>query len=101
MANQNPTPKTAAAPAQAKPARAKVDPNESKSDKFRRLGGKRMAVALKSLAGVKSLANRGSYDWTDEQGEKIVSALRAEIDALETALKATAQAKATADVFTL
>lgn len=46
-----------------------------KSVAFEELARARTRRALKVLAGIENLANRGAYTWTDEQAGKIVGAL--------------------------
>lgn len=52
-----------------------IDPNESKSDRFRRLANVRVPGALKRIGHVKNLAFKSTYDYTPEQAAKIVAAL--------------------------
>ena len=53
-----------------------------KSQKFIELANKRVNKALKELKLVGNLANRKNYDYTDEQGKKIVKALQREVDSV-------------------
>ena len=57
--------------------------NESKADKFRRLMNARMTATLDKIRLLSNLSNRASYEYTPEQVEKIMAALRNEIDWLE------------------
>lgn len=65
MAQANTT--TAAAAAAKEP--------ESKSAAFSRLGVARMNKALAALKGVEKMANKSTYEYTDEQVAKITAAL--------------------------
>jgi hypothetical protein len=55
--------------------RSPVDPNEPKDKKFRRLATKRVTKALKAIGYVKNLSNSNQYEYTEEQANKILSAL--------------------------
>lgn len=55
-------------------ARTPVDPNETKAQKFVRLGTKRVNKAVKSVKQLAQLAGSG-YDSTPEQRKKITDAL--------------------------
>jgi hypothetical protein len=57
-------------------------------EKFRQIAQRRTNTALHSIGALVPLANRERYDYTEEQADKIVSALRAELDKLESAFKA-------------
>lgn len=62
----------------AKKERAKVDPNETKAQKFVRLGTKRINRAVKVVKQLAQLAGSG-YDSTPEQRKKITDALDAAV----------------------
>lgn len=59
--------------------RPKIDPNETKSARFRRLATSRMSVALKALTSVSNLSGNG-YEYTDAQVAKIVGDLTARVE---------------------
>lgn len=40
---------------------------ESKADKFRRIGTPRINNAIKTIGLLESMANKGQYEYTDEQ----------------------------------
>jgi hypothetical protein len=58
---------------------------ESKADKFRRLGNRRLGKAVKALNAIANLANRSQYEYTDEQVEIVVGVIAS---AVRTALEA-------------
>ncbi len=60
--------------------------NETKADKFKRLGLARMTAALDKLRLIGNLSGAG-YAYTDEQVDLMISTLRKEVDALEAKLK--------------
>lgn len=64
-----------AQPPKRKRAASAAPKNESKSDRFKRLGEKRVPRALKMIAAVENLGSKGSYEYTPEQAERIIQAL--------------------------
>lgn len=54
-----------------------------KRAKFVELANKRVNKAISQLRLVGNLANRASYEFTEEEARKIVKALQKEIDALK------------------
>lgn len=52
---------------------------ETDREKFTRLATKRVNNALKSIQLIGNLSNRGNYDFTDRDVEKIFAALNSEI----------------------
>lgn len=64
----------AAAPAPAKP-------EESKRDKFLRIGGGRMVNVLRSVRLLGNLANRAVYEWKEEDVANMRKAIDAQLDA--------------------
>jgi len=52
---------------------------ETDRDKFVRLATKRVSNALRAIRLIGNLSNRSNYDFTDNDVEKIFSALGAEI----------------------
>ena len=68
----------------AKRGRKAVAPeNESKTDKFRRLANQRLPKAIKAVDAVAKLAASTNYEWTSEQVEKIVAALKTAVVRVE------------------
>lgn len=55
-------------------------PQETKAQRFRRLANRRVPVALKRIEHVRNLTNHAQYEWTAEQAERILSALRAAVE---------------------
>ena len=62
--------------------------NESKGDKFRRLAVFRMNKVLGIIDQIGKLGNRSSYDYSEEQVDKMFTALRNALDAAEAKFKA-------------
>ena len=56
--------------------------------KFKELGGKRVSAALDKIALLNNLANRNSYDYTQEDVDKMAKALRAAVQHVEDNFKA-------------
>lgn len=50
-----------------------VQNNESKADKFVRLGETRVNKVMEAIGRIEHLANRGNYDYTPEQVEEMFS----------------------------
>lgn len=57
--------------------------DEGKDEKFRRLARGRAEQAIRKIRGIKVLANKGHYEWTDQQITTLIRALRKEVDDLE------------------
>ena len=55
----------------------------NKRDKFVNLAEKRVNNAIKAIKIVGNLSNRSSYEYSDRDVQKIVSALRQEIQVLQ------------------
>ena len=53
---------------------------ETKSEKFRRLAKPRVEKTLHALDQIGNLSNRGSYEYTEAEIEKMFSAIRAKLD---------------------
>lgn len=53
---------------------------ETKAEKFKRLATYRTQKALKALSSLENLSNRASYEYTEEDVEKIFGALTAKIE---------------------
>ena len=62
---------------------------ETKSEKFVRLAPKRVVRVINSMRSLRKLANRNSYDWNDEQAQKILAAVANEAKLLQEALNRT------------
>lgn len=60
--------------------------NESPADRFKRIANRRVNQALKYIALTKNLASR-QYEYTPEQVEIVLGALRREVDSLEDAFR--------------
>jgi hypothetical protein len=54
-------------------------PEESKAERFVRLASARVSAAQDAMNKVGVLANKGSYEYTDEQIDKIEKALQSAI----------------------
>lgn len=53
---------------------------ETNAEAFKRLGKARVTVALKRIQLIGNLANRSTYEYTDEQVAKMFAVLQAELD---------------------
>lgn len=62
-----------------------VDPNESKSDKFKRLAKARVTKTLKTISQIENLAG-SNYSYTPEQAGAIITALNEAVRSVETKL---------------
>ena len=51
----------------------KVPDNESKAEKFVRLGEYRVNKAIEAIGRIENLSNRSSYEYTEEQVEAMFS----------------------------
>lgn len=58
---------------------------ETKAERFGRLAVRRVNDAVKRISRVANLANRSSYEYTDEQSGKIIFALRDALNSVEDA----------------
>ncbi len=61
---------------------------ETKSDAFKRIATRRVNQALDTIATMRGLANKANYDYSEEQTNKIISALQGGIDKLAADFKA-------------
>ena len=61
-------------------------PNETKAEKFKRLGSQRTVKILKLLKQLKNLSS-SAYEYTTEDVDKIFGAIRAQLDETEQAFK--------------
>jgi spore coat protein CotF len=68
--------------AKTRKARKPVPENESKADKFRRLGNARLKKACKATRQLVSLSNTSQYEFRPDQVEAILSALTAAVNAV-------------------
>ena len=50
-----------------------VQDNESKADKFVRLGESRVNKVMEAIGRIEHLANRGNYEYTQEQVDEMFS----------------------------
>lgn len=57
----------------------KVAKTAEKAAKFKKLGGKRVSVALDKIALLNNLANKASYEYSPEEVEKMIKALSASV----------------------
>lgn len=68
-------------------------PVESKAERFRRLANRRVPAAVKHIGYVANLGNHANYEYTPEQRDKILRALRDAVDTVERAFAGNAQPK--------
>jgi hypothetical protein len=61
--------------------------NESKADKFLRLAPPRVTKVMQGIQSLKKLSARSSYEYSEEQTQKMFAAIRAELDECEAAFK--------------
>ncbi len=61
--------------------------NESKADKFVRLAPPRVNKVIQGLQSLKKLSAHSSYEYTEEQTQKMFAAIRNELDECEAAFK--------------
>jgi acyl-homoserine lactone acylase PvdQ len=80
--NATTTPKPAPATKPA-PTPAPAENRESKADRFKRVAGARTTALLKAFDHLENTANKGTYEWTDDQASKVIAALRERVDRLE------------------
>ena len=71
------------------PAKAAAATTETKAEKFSRLGSMRATKAINAMRGLQKLANRNNYEYTPEQVEKLVGALKTEVEAVYNAFTST------------
>lgn len=70
----------------AKKAAAKTE--ETKAQKFSRLGSMRATKAINAMRALQKLANTNNYEYTPEQVAKIVDALKTEVEGVFNAFNA-------------
>lgn len=68
--------------------------NESKAEKFVRLGEYRINKAIDAIGRIENLANRASYDYTPEQVEAMFSVLESRVAEVKQKFTATKQKEA-------
>ncbi len=66
---------------------AEAPANETKSEKFTRLAVPRINKVLNGLDSLGKLSNRSSYEYSDEQVEKMFAAIRTHLDDAEAKFK--------------
>lgn len=67
--------------------------NETKADRFRRLGIPRVSAVLDRIRILGNLSNRSLYEYTDEQIDKIENAVRNEFESVIKEFRASSQPK--------
>ncbi len=60
---------------------------ETKAEKFSRLATNRMNRLLKEIEGIGKLGNRSSYDYSEDQVEKMFFALQESLDSAKAKFK--------------
>lgn len=76
-----------------KAARKAMLAAESKQDRFRRLANRRVTKALSVLNHVRALTNKNQYEYTQEQGAKIVQALLTQVGLIRAGFEGAAKEK--------
>ncbi len=64
-----------------------ISANESKADRFLRLAPARINKVLSGLQSLSKLSSRNSYEYTEEQVQKMFGAIRNELEECEAAFK--------------
>ena len=64
-------------------------PEETKAEKFIRLGEYRINKAIDAIGRIENLSNRSAYDYTEEQVEAMFSVLEAKVVEVKTKFTAT------------
>ncbi len=72
---------------------------ETKAEKFIRLGEYRMNKAIDAIGRIENLANRSAYDYTSEQVEAMFSVLESEVAEVKAKFTATKAKENTAFSF--
>lgn len=72
-----------------KTATKKAATVETKAEKFARLGAMRTTKAINAMRGLRKLSNRNNYEYSAEQIEKILNALKSEVEAVHKAFTTT------------
>lgn len=60
-------------------------PQETKAERFRRIGNKRLQKALKAVRVLRNLANRAQYEYTEDQAAVVVNQLIEAVNSVKTA----------------
>lgn len=60
---------------------------ETKSQKFRRLAEARTDRAISALQSLAKLSNKNHYEYSDREVQKIIKAIKAELDATKLAFE--------------
>lgn len=60
---------------------------ENKKDKFVRLGESRVNDAIKKIRLIGNLSNKNNYEYTSEQVNEIITALKSEIEDVQKSLQ--------------
>ena len=70
-------------------ARSTAEPanGESKAEKFKRIGVPRVKRVLEAVKRLHNIANRSSYEYTEDEAAKIITALRTSVGELEAKFK--------------
>ena len=66
---------------------------ENKRQKFVRLATKRTNLVLKKLDVLSKLSNRGNYEYTDEDVDKVFAAIREKVDEAQDTFRGKHQTK--------
>lgn len=69
--------------------KAATNTEETKAQKFSRLGSMRTTKAINAMRALQKLSNRNNYEFTQEQSDKIVSALKKELESVHRAFNTT------------
>lgn len=69
-------------------APAKKADNKTPRQRFLDVGTKRANKAIKSVRNLNNIANRKSYEYTEAEANKLLSALRSELTKVENTFKA-------------
>ena len=64
-------------------------PEETKAEKFIRLGEYRINKAIDAIGRIENLSNRSAYDYTEEQVEAMFSVLESKVAEVKTKFTAT------------
>lgn len=62
-------------------------PGETKAEKFLRLAPPRVNKIIKAIDSLEKLSAHGSYEYTEEQVEKMFTAIRSELETCEASFK--------------
>lgn len=71
--------------------KVKQERQAAKAEKFQELAVKRVNAAIGRIRLLRNLGNRNTYSYTEDQVERILEALRSEVDAVEKAFSATSK----------